>query len=263
MAPPHSAASFEGDIYVFDSSDRTLCLSDSLADLLYSARQHYSWPNGQTAQVSQDRVISLERTIREWMQDLTPDKAVRIVEKVSEWGGSRAGALSLIRSSTAHQALGLAKLVGGLSVPDRMSSVLRSLSEQPGIGLVMATKIFRFCAPGVGAAVDRHCSYFFNSLPDKRMATASPRCADFRREWADGKHKTTRLATYYDSGLVRNLIEYSTSYLPLLAAMADSLNKMRGGFLCAATRTNKYWRPTDVEMAAYYWWAHNGADELC
>jgi len=133
-----------------------------------------------------------------------------------------------------------------------------SLADLPGIGLVIATKIFRFCCPAVGAAVDRHASYFFNSLDvvssgqDRRKALA------FRREWATGAKSTSRLATYTPSGYLWNRDQYAGRYLPFLSSIASSLNDLKVPFMCAATGKQMAWRPTDIEMAAYYWWARNG-----
>jgi hypothetical protein len=122
----------------------------------------------------------------------------------------------------------------------------------------MATKIYRFYVPRMGAAVGRHTSYFFNSLQDRRTREHPTLCTKFRREWTDGKHKATRLAIYYNTGRERNLDEYLKRYLPLLGAIADSLNRRFGGFVCATCRKREVRRPTDVEMAAYQWWSRNG-----
>jgi len=54
-------------------------------------------------------------------------------------------------------------MIGWLLTSGSTEHALRELTKQPGLGLVMASKIYRFCSPHIGAAVDRHSSYFFNS----------------------------------------------------------------------------------------------------
>jgi hypothetical protein len=122
----------------------------------------------------------------------------------------------------------------------------------------MATKIYRFCRPLEGAAVDRHCSYFFNSLDLIDVDGERAKCVIFKREWATGRHRTSRLANFTSRGLDANLREYVRRYLPLLVAIANCLNARSLTFTCAATGREKYWRPADVEMAAYQWWSRNG-----
>jgi hypothetical protein len=120
---------------------------------------------------------------------------------------------------------------------------------------VMASKVYRFCCPDVGAAVDRHSSYFFNSLPLQAEGGPVSTCTRFKREWANGQHKTSRLATFTDPSCEANLAECWSKYLPALATIAERLNSQRGGFLCAATKARRRWRPADVEMASYSWWS--------
>lgn len=120
---------------------------------------------------------------------------------------------------------------------------------------MIASKIFRFCNPAKGAAVDRHASYFFNSLP----VSGNGNAASFSREWANGHHTTSRLAIYSNSGYARNKAEYFTKYLIILESLAFALNSTSTQYSCAVTKNFNNWTPADVEMAAYYWWAINGA----
>jgi hypothetical protein len=55
-----------------------------------------------------------------------------------------------------------------------------------------------------------------------------------------------------------NLDHYFNTYLSLLNDIASSLNELHFQYECAATNQNMNWKPADVEMAAYYWWACNG-----
>lgn len=109
--------------------------------------------------------------------------------------------------------------------------------------------------PLVGAAVDRHSSYFFNSLPVIGHGFST----NFRREWANGRHTTSRLAIYQAARYRGNRTEYFAAYVPLLMCIARQLNVGGHQFVCAATGAIKQWTPADVEMAAYYWWAGHGA----
>jgi hypothetical protein len=136
---------------------------------------------------------------------------------------------------------------------------LDALSEIPGINLVIASKIFRFTCPYVAAAVDRHASYFFNSLAVVSSIHAPRKATCFKREWTTGRHSSSRLATFTPGYYRLNRQHYVEAYLPILASIANILNKSNLLYTCAATGNKKVWRPTDVEMAAYYWWATNGA----
>jgi len=99
----------------------------------------------------------------------------------------------------------------------------------------MATKVYRFCLPDRGASVDRHSSYFFNSLDTRLSDRTVTKATCFKREWTAGCHKTSRLAIYNPSNLSKNLGEYVSCYLPLLERMATALNEDGREFRCAAT----------------------------
>jgi hypothetical protein len=114
---------------------------------------------------------------------------------------------------------------------------------------------FRFCSPQHGAAVDRHASYFFNSL----QVIGQGNVSQFARQWANGRHTTSRLAIYNQAGYMRNKAEYFTSYLPILSSIAQAMNAIPAQYTCMATNHQMNWTSADVEMAAYYWWALNGA----
>jgi hypothetical protein len=109
--------------------------------------------------------------------------------------------------------------------------------------------------PTVGASVDRHCSYFFNSSQIMGLGLSTR----FSREWSNGQHTASRLAIYQNAGYLQNRDGYFRAYLPLLSCISNALNMGGHNFMCAATRAMGNWTPTDVEMAAYYWWACNGA----
>jgi hypothetical protein len=80
------------------------------------------------------------------------------VQRVSEWVGNRTKAKDVISNTSDTQKQQLAGFIRELLMPSSIKSGLRGLTGQPGIDLVMATKIYRFCTPSTGAAVDRHCS---------------------------------------------------------------------------------------------------------
>ena len=161
-------------------------------------------------------------------------------------------------SASQHRKKQFSSLISNLLSPNATKSALHGLTDQPGIDVVMATKIYRFCVPNAGAAIDRHCSYFFNSLQNKGVPGPPSACTNFRREWATGKHRTSRLATFSKAGREWNLNEHFDSYLPLLSTISDALNQATGGFECAASHCRKTWRAADVEMAANQWWSRHG-----
>jgi hypothetical protein len=239
------------------ASDGSIRLSKRLAELLVEARETYAWPAKETAAASQQRIIDLESETCLRIQNLDPEKAHWIVQQVSMWGGNNARAQRVIEAAMLSQREQFAISIKSLSIPDNTKGVLQSLSQQPGLRLVMATKLYRFCSPECGAALDRHCSYFFNSLRVRDADGILRGCTLFKREWADGKNRTSRLAVYTDHGHRTNLDEYVDSYLPLLRSIADQLNSQKISYLCAASSSRRRWRPADVDMAAYQWWSRN------
>lgn len=259
MPPPNDAPVFGSQLHILTSQCGGLQLSDELAELFVQAREKYTWPKKQRAEDSQTRIMQLEQQIQIWTANLDGENARLIIQEVSEWGGNNGKAKDAVRNVSETHRQEFATRIGELLTPGAAKSGLRGLTGQPGVDLVMATKIYRFCVPAVGAAIDRHCSYFFNSLCDVRVPGAPTACTHFRREWINGKHEATRLASFSKAVRESNLQEYFDSYLPLLAAIAASLNSMVGGFRCAVSQIRKAWRPADVEMAAYQWWSRNGS----
>lgn len=230
------------------------CLLDSsLIKLLIDARQQYDWPAGTGAKVSQARIIALEAAVCRHIASLSPASANCIAISVSDWAGNNAVSHGNIVHATAAQQRSMQSAILLMLDPLTAGQGIDELSALPGISLVIASKIYRFCAPSAGAAVDRHSSYFFNSLK-----TIGGYATDFRREWSNGGHTASRLAIYQKSGYKHNHTQYFTAYIPILRCIADSLNANGRSFICAATGATKAWTPADVEMAAYYWWACNG-----
>lgn len=258
MAAPHQVPVFGSDVYVAKLPGGAVSLSGKLAALLVEARNMYAWPIGETAAVSQQRIIDLETETRHRVKDLDVEKAHWIVSQVSMWAGNNARAQCRIDTALSPQKAEFQASVQKLSTSGSVKEALQALSEQPGLGLVIATKVFRFCSPEAGAALDRHCSYFFNSLPVRGAAGGIATGTRFKREWANGRRHTTRLAIYYHSGYQYNLDEYVATYLPLLAAIAEWLDRQGIRYVCAASSKKKHWRPADIEMAAYYWWSRHG-----
>ncbi len=254
MAPPVAAPVFDSGIYLVQLHHEGWGISDKLAGLLTDEREQYRW-NATTAAVSQGNIIELETEVARRIEHLDAGNAGWIVREVSRWGGNNQKALHTLASASSEQNCTFARLIKQLLTPVSATDALRGLTKQPGLSLVMASKVYRFCCPDVGAAVDRHSSYFFNSLPLQAEGGPVSNCTRFKREWANGRHRASRLAIYADSNCEANLGEYSGVYLPALATIAALLNSQSGGFLCAATKAPKRWRPADVEMASYSWWA--------
>jgi len=242
------------------SVDGRLQLTPDFVNLLVSARECYDWPSGTGARRSQQIIVQLEHKIAEYMSRLDAIGAHKVVCLVSEWAGNNAKAHTAIvdaNDSVKAAMLSSLRLLGGQGKPN---AGLDRLSGLPGISLVIASKIFRFCYPMCGAAVDRHASYFFNSVSKETDVGAYGRAGTtFKREWSSGRHTASRLAIYTDNGYKHNIKEYVEVYLPLLTSIAECLNGTGKRYTCAATSSQKQWRPADVEMAAYYWWASNGA----
>lgn len=230
-------------------------LSPVLTDLLVTARQDYDWPAATGAAASQARIIALEGNVCECLNNLSRTSAHEIVVKVSHWAGNNANSHKKILNANTDEQETMQRAISDLMVPVTVCCGIDILSALPGISLVIASKIYRFCCPTAGASVDRHASYFFNSLRlnDNGFAT------NFLREWASGVHTSSRLAIYQNARYTQNRKEYIQVYLPLLACISSALNFSENLFQCKATGLERTWTPADVEMAAYYWWACNGA----
>jgi hypothetical protein len=235
-------------------------VSEALVDLLVSSRTTYDWPAGTGAAQSQQAILDLEVSVAKLLASLSGETAHSIMALASEWAGNNACSHEAILCASGATKDRMYRAVSLLvQAPDGPRRGLDALCGLRGVGLVIASKVYRFCLPQIGAAVDRHASYFFNSLdvsgPDQRAEKAT----HFWREYADGRRTSTRLATYSPQGYEQNLDEYVRVYLPLLAGIAAALNRLARRYGCAATGQDRTWRPADVEMAAYYWWACHGA----
>ena len=252
--PPVDASVFRSAIHLLQLPHEGWGVSDELARMCTDEREHYKW-KASTPAVSQKNILELEAEVARRMERLDAGNAGWIVREVSHWGGNNQKATQTLASASSEQNGTFARLISELLMPASATGALRALAKQPGLSLVMASKVYRFCRPDAGAAVDRHSSYFFNSLPLQTEGGSVGTCTRFKREWASGKHRASRLATFTESNCETNLGEYCRVYLPALATIADVLNSQRGGFLCAATQTMKRWRPADIEMAAYSWWS--------
>ncbi len=228
--------------------------SPELVNLLIKARSEYHWPKKTGAMESQQIIRDLELSVADHISTLNPQDAHAIVAAVSKWAGNRDTAQTAINDVSFELKVDMQKAISYL-LHDQVINGLDELCTLPGIRLVIASKIYRFCSPKVGAAVDRHASYFFNSLP---MASGENTC-HFIREWSDKKHINSRLAIYTPDNYILNRNEYVETYLQFLVRIADKLNAQSAFYQCAATNKESLWTPADVEMAAYYWWAHNGS----
>jgi hypothetical protein len=230
-----------------------------LADLLVTSRNNYDWPQGTGARESQHVIIELEREVEDLVRGLDPARSHQIIKKVSSWGGNNANAQRVIGDASREDQVRMLDAIQHVLNPHMLKYGLDELSKLPGLRLVMATKIFRFCCQSWGAAVDRHASYFFNSLQIVAPSGICSRSTNFRREWSNGEHTSSRLANFSSAGHRLNCDEFGNVYLPLMTQIAESLNILGAAYRCAVTGGNKNWRPADVEMAAYYWWARKGS----
>jgi hypothetical protein len=254
MPPPSSTSCLPADAFVTVKDAGEWSLSPALTNLFRAARSGYDWPSGTGAVVSQRTIQSLEASVAARMRNLSESDATQIAIDVSAWAGNNwRSHRRLINASSADKAL-IRQAISDLANRTTVQRGVETLCGIPGLSLVIATKIFRFCVPDVGAAVDRHSSYFMNSLP-----TSDGVASRFLREWTNAERRATRLATYSPARLRVNMDEYLRGYIPLLATIASELNSADSLFVCAVTGARSLWRPTDVEMAAYYWWARHGA----
>jgi hypothetical protein len=245
------------NVYMRRSGEGRLHLSEGLVDLLRSSREKYAWPFADTPAQSQQEIIDIERSVGEWMNRLSVETAHQIVIRVSKWASNRRHKSVVNANDSAKREM--FEAVRLLAGEDTLSAGLDKLSEVRGISLVIATKVYRFCTPRVGAAVDRHASYFFNSLPLIPRGALPRGSTHFRREWRDGGHIQSRLATFRPDVFIPNRTEYTTTYLSLLGEIASGLDSAGVTLTCAATERKRTWTPADVEMAAFYWWAQNGS----
>ena len=229
--------------------------SQAFVDLLVTARSGYDWPAGTGTQLSQKTIHDLEASVANRLAALNAISAHSIVVDVSQWAGNNANSHAAIVGVTDAEKAAMEAAITQLCLPGHESAGLDALCNLSGIRLVIASKIFRFCAPQRGAAVDRHASYFFNSLPVNNHGMAT----SFVREWSNGRHTSSRLAIYSRKNHIRNLREYVEKYLPLLAKIVSAMNALPAQYICAAPNQAKNWTPADIEMAAYYWWACNGS----
>lgn len=255
MAQPNDAPNWPPGTSIAAGPTGTWLPSAALVRLLVAARNGYDWPAGTGAAASQERIIRLEKATRWRMAALNPANAHKIVVRVSRWAGNNSRSHRELLAAMPADRAAMRAAINNLAAPGTMSAGLDALCELRGLSLVIASKIFRFCCPHVGAAVDRHASYFFNSLP----VTGGGFATHFARQWSNQRHSSSRLSIYTAGGYAQNRDEYVQIYLPLLAGIARQLNASGNLYLCAATGLLKGWTAADVEMAAYYWWACNGA----
>lgn len=235
-------------------------VSDALADILLWARKNYEWPNGGGLAGTAE----LERQVA--ANPGTPDEVAGLVRAVGDWGGLRAPALSNIANwgyADRQRATSAIAMLRQAAPTANAAPAVSALVGLPGLSLVAASKVYRFAAPTVGASVDRHSSYFFNSLPQHHAGgQAVGWVTSFQREWVNGAHTQSRLATYQPAPLNVNLGMYVNSYLPALAGIAGYLNDSGRHFDDRARGPGQLWRPTDVEMAAFYWWQQKALPEF-
>jgi len=257
--PPPNDSRLPSGVQIRRLPGGDLDISTALADLLVTSRNKYDWPAGTGARESQNVIIELKREVESLLRGLDPAGSHRIIKMVSAWGGNNGNAQRRIEGASPEEQVRMRDAIRHVLNPSTLKRGLDDLSKIPGLRLVMATKIFRFCCPLKGAAVDRHASYFFNSLEIIGPKGIRNKCTNFRRGWSRGEHTSSRLAIYTPQSHRLNRDEFVDAYLPLTAKIAESLNVLGIAYRCAATGDHKNWRPADVEMAAYYWWACNGS----
>jgi hypothetical protein len=255
MPLPNDAPSFPAGVMMTLAANGQYAPSQPLVDLLLQARNDYDWPTGTGAVQSQQTIINLEAAVNAHLLNLSHANAHAIAVAVSQWASNNANSHAQIVGATLAQQNQIQAAIACLVNPGLECAGIDALCALPGISLVIASKIFRFCSPNQGAAVDRHASYFFNSLRVNGVGNAT----HFVREWANGRHTTSRLAIYNQTNYAHNKAEYFTAYLPILSSIAQAMNTIPVLYTCAAINRQMNWTLADVEMAAYFWWASHGA----
>lgn len=258
MAPPRNHPElFPEDATMRITQHGEFIPSGQLIHILVRGRERYAWRDDPLN--SQRRVSHLEEEVANSLTALTPEAAQQIVSKVSLWGGNNKKSQRAIDNASMEYRERMQWCIENLVKSSSPNKPLHELCNLPGISLVMASKTYRFCCPDEGASLDRHSSYFFNSVPTYPYSAPSGFVTDFLREWSNGRQTSSRLAIYQPPRLRRNLEQYVQVYLPRLTHIAQFLNEHRSHYTCAVTQCRKAWRPADVEMAAYHWWSENGA----
>ena len=254
MSSPNSSTETLGDgIYVTRSSlGDALVVSPELGELLVQSRNAYAWRG--SPRESQKRMLALTGDAARAMAALNATTLHQLVARIAKWDSGRTdAAIAGWTTDQREQArAALVELHGGRNV----RKWLLELDALPGLDLVLATKIYRFIAPAIGAAGDRHSTYFANSLAVHDDDGPLTEATDFRREWASGSHAASRWAIYGDKEAEAD--EYAERYLPLLAGIANALNASGRPHTCAARGVAVEWLPADVEMAMAFWWAKHG-----
>jgi hypothetical protein len=249
-SPYFSTSTFADDVYLTRSSAE-MAVSPALAALLVAARNDCTWRG--TAIESQKRLLSLLADTSRALVAPKPVAVQQLVARISKWDGAgKEAAVAAWKDDERAVALtALVDLHAGVDVQER----LLQLEALPGVGLSLATKIYRFVAPDIAAAADRHSTYFANSLPVQGPNDGELAC-NFRREWASGSRVASRWAVYGDKEV--EVREYAERFLPLLHGIAAALNAAGLSYICAARRVSCAWTPADVEMAMQFWWAKHG-----
>ena len=250
-SPYFSESTFGEDVFVTRTADG-LEISPALGELLVAARNDCTWRG--TAVESQKRLLVL---LADTARALVAPKAValqQLVVRISKWDGNgkEAAIVAWGEDERVRALTALVDLRAGVDVQER----LLQLEALPGIGVSLATKIYRFVAPETAAAADRHSTYFANSLPVQGADDGWELACNFRREWASGSRVASRWAVYGDKEV--EVREYVVCYLPFLKELSDALNAANLPYTCAARRVPCAWTPADVEMAMQFWWAKHG-----
>jgi hypothetical protein len=149
-------------IKVTINDDGMVHASDEFLDLLTDNRSKYDWPAGTGAYKSQQIILALETQVADLMHKLTADSAHKIITRVSEWAGNSSNAHRDILQASESDQLRMHDSLLAFDNDSGPRTAIDRLSSLPGISLVIASKVYRFCRYMIGGTVDRHASYFFN-----------------------------------------------------------------------------------------------------
>jgi hypothetical protein len=121
--------------------------SPPLVDMLVAARSNYAWPSGMAPGQSQQVIIDLEADVAVLLACLTPTSAHAIVERVSCWAENNKRSHRAILNALPNDKTRMIAALRQFSDTATLGPGLDTLSGLSGVGLVIASKVYRFCDP--------------------------------------------------------------------------------------------------------------------
>ena len=143
-------------IYITRIQDGGLIVSEKFTELLESGIK-------QSAKV-QDAISELENRAKECQGHLPSHNAHALIQRVALWSGNNKFAQSQIDEASPFFKEKMKTALHYLLDTAKIALGLKRLAELPGLGFVIATNVYSFCCPDVGAPVNGRTACFFNAL---------------------------------------------------------------------------------------------------